>query len=61
MKTMIIERVPDEVKRDFKSHCAKVEISMREALIRLMGLVIEGRILACPIDKEIEKEVERGA
>ena len=52
MEIIKIEKVPDELKRDFKSHCAKNDITMREALIRLMGLEVEERILSCPVKKE---------
>lgn len=55
---MIIERVPDEVRRQFKIHCAEMGISMREAIIRLMGLEAEKRILFSPID--VEKEDKKG-
>lgn len=54
MEIIRVEKVPDELKREFKSHCVLAGITMREGLIRLMGLEIENRILACPVkEKEL--------
>ncbi len=54
MEIIRIEKVPEELKREFKSHCVLSGITMREGLIRLMGLEIEDRILSCPIkEKEL--------
>lgn len=52
LKTMIIEGVPEDLRRNFKVLCTQNDISMREAIIRLMGLEVEKRILIEPIKKK---------
>ena len=52
MEIIRIEKVPDELKRDFKSQCVLAGMTMRETLIRLMGMVVEDRILVCPVDSK---------
>ena len=52
MEIIRIEKVPDDLKREFKSQCVLAGLTMREALIRLMGMVVEDRILVCPIKEK---------
>lgn len=58
MKTIMIKDVPDEVRRRFKVHCAQMGISMKEAILRLMDLEVEQRILFSPV--EPENEIKKG-
>lgn len=58
MNTIIIKDVNQEVKRRFKVHCAEMNISMKEGILRLMDLEVEQRILFSPI--ELDKEVKKG-
>ncbi len=54
MEIIRVEKVPDDLKREFKSQCVLAGMTMREAIIRLMGMVVEERILVCPVkEKEL--------
>lgn len=51
-ETIIIKGVPADVKRAFKVHCAEISITMKEGILRLMQMDVEGRLLAQPIKKK---------
>lgn len=55
MKAMLIKNVPDEIRIRFRTHCAAMDISMKEAILRLMDLEVEHNILSSPIDKKEDK------
>ncbi len=50
MGVIIIKDVPDEIRRRFKVHCAEMDITMKEAILRLMDLEVENNILSSPVD-----------
>lgn len=52
MKAMLIKDVPDDLNRLFRIRCLEMGISMKEGILRLMGLVNEERILFSPIEQE---------
>lgn len=52
MKAMLIKNVPDEIRIRFKTHCAEMDISMKEAILRLMDIEVENNILYSPIDSK---------
>ncbi len=54
MKEYIIKNIDPAIGRRFKLHCVEIGITMREALLRLMDLEVEQRLLSCPIkEKEL--------
>lgn len=55
-ETMIVKGVPADVKRAFKIHCMEMGITMKEGILRLMQMDVEGRLLAHPIDSKVEKK-----
>jgi len=57
--TLIIKDVPDEIRRRFKVHCAEMDISMKDAILRLMDLEVEKRILYSPIDSAEEHKKKK--
>lgn len=58
MKAMLIKDVPDDIRIRFKTHCAEMDISMKEGILRLMDLEVEQRILSSQIN--VEKEGKKG-
>lgn len=52
MKSIIIRNIPDNVSKWFKVHCAETEMTQNEALIRLMEMEVESKILACPVKEK---------
>ena len=51
MGTLIIERVPDDIKKEFKKHCIDKDVPMRDYIIFLMKEIPKGDFLRCPIKK----------
>ena len=54
--TLIIKNVPVSIRQRFKVHCAEMDISMKDAILRLMDLEVEKRILYSPIDSAKESK-----
>ncbi len=55
MKNILIRNIPDKLQRRFKTHCASVDMTQNEALLRLMELEAESKIVACPVDMDKKK------
>ena len=51
MGTIIIKDVDEDIKRRFKVHCAEMDISMKDGILRLMDLEVEQRIMYDPVKK----------
>ena len=56
MGTIIIKDVPEDIKRRFKVHCAEMDISMKDGILRLMDLEVEQRIMYDPVKKRKRKK-----
>ena len=56
MGTIIIKDVDEDIKRRFKVHCAEMDISMKDGILRLMDLEVEKRILYDPIENRKRKK-----
>jgi len=51
MGTLIVDKVPDEIKKRFKIHCMEKDIPMRDYIIFLMKEIPKGDFLRCPVKK----------
>ena len=56
MGTIIIKDVDEDIKRRFKVHCAEMDISMKDGILRLMDLEVEQRIMYDPVKKRKRKK-----
>ena len=45
MKSMIIKKIPDSVKREFKKLCIASDITLREGIIKLMEFAITNKAI----------------
>ncbi len=59
MGVIIIKDVPEEIRRRFKVHCAEMGISMKEAILRLMDLEVEDRVLFSPVDLKPQEKKKK--
>ena len=55
MGTLIVDKIPDEIKNAFKSACYKRGLNMRDVIIRLMEMELDERVSV--ILKPKEKKV----
>ena len=51
MGAIIIDKIDERLRRDFKAHCIKSGLTMREAICRLMRFELEKHFLAEPIEQ----------
>lgn len=50
MGMLIVDPVPDDIKKRFKMYCLEHDITMKEFIIWLMDQIPKGNILSCPIN-----------
>ena len=55
MGALIIDKIPEDVRKRFKLYCLENDISMRDLIIFLMENVPKGNILPSPIDVKPKK------
>jgi len=55
MHDILLKNVDPEMKRRFKVHCAEVDITMKEGIIRLIEMDLENRLIAHPIKEVTQK------
>ncbi len=52
MGALLIDKVPDDIKKKFKIFCMEKDIPMRDYIIFLMKEIPKGDFLSCPVKKE---------
>lgn len=52
MGTLIVDKIPDELKNEFKAECYKRGLKMRDVIIRLMEMELDERFSSILKKKE---------